>query len=124
MSLVYLIKWRECLGNVIKNGGVDVLSLSDEGALVMTNDDTGFVIEALDNGCTAYARYYRFRLIKMGDLDNARRILEPLDIWIENDILNIVINPLRLSTLDLAKALYDLNFDLELISEDDVEYTK
>ena len=124
MSLVYLIKWRECLGNVIKNGGVDVLSLSDEGALVMTHDDTGFVIEALNNGCTAYARYYRFRLIKVGDVDNARRILEPLDIWIENDILNIVINPLRLSTLDLAKVLYDLDFDLELISEDDVEYTK
>ncbi len=124
MSLVYLIKWKECLDSVIKNENVNILSLSNEGALVMTNDDTNFMNKALDNGCTAYARYYRFRVIKAGNLDNTQRIIKPLDMWVENDILNIVVNPLRLSTFDIAKILYGLNFELELISEDDVEYTR
>ncbi|WP_054853975.1 hypothetical protein [Vulcanisaeta distributa] len=90
----------------------------------MIDDDADFVNEALDNGCTAYARYYRFRLIKLGNLEHAQREIKPLDIWIENNTLNIIINPLRLSTFDIAKILYDLNFELELISEDDVEYIK
>ncbi len=31
MSLVYLIKWRECLDNVIKNRDVNIINLSGEG---------------------------------------------------------------------------------------------
>ncbi len=124
MSLVYLIKWRECLSNIIEEGDARVLHLSGEGALVETDDDASLVNNALNNGCTAYARYYRFRVIKAGDLNDARRIINPLDIWLENGILNVIVNPLRLDILDIAKILYGLNFDLELISEDDVEYTK
>ncbi|GAB6946504.1 hypothetical protein JCM16161A_06340 [Vulcanisaeta sp. JCM 16161] len=124
MNLVYLIKWRKCFDNVVKNRDVNIINLSNEGALVMIDDDVDFTNKALDNGCTAYARYYRFRLIKLGNLENAQKAIKPLDIWIENNTLNIIINPLRLSTFDIAKILYDLNFELELISEDDVEYTK
>jgi hypothetical protein len=92
--------------------------------LITTDDDTDLINKAVDNGCTAYARYYRFRLIKAGNLNEVLKIIRPLDLWIENNVLNMVINPLRLSTLDLARILYRLNFELELISEDDVEYTK
>ncbi len=45
-------------------------------------------------------------------------------MWVENNVLNIVINPLRLSTFDIAKIFYELHFELELISEEDVEFTK
>ena len=124
MNLVYLIKWRRCLNDVIKRSDVNILHISDEGVLIETNDDADFINNALNNGCTAYARYYRFRVVKAGDLDNAQRVIKPLDIWTESGILNIVVNPLRLSTFDVAKILYGLNFELELVSEDDVEYTK
>ncbi|WP_054857555.1 hypothetical protein [Vulcanisaeta sp. JCM 16159] len=124
MSLVYLIKWRECLNYVVRDGNVSILNLSEEGALVMANDDTDFMNHALDSGCTAYARYYRFRVIKSGNLDEVIKIIKPLDLWIENKTLNMVINPLRLSIIDIARVLDELNFELELISEDDVEYTK
>lgn len=124
MNLVYLIKWRGCLNNVTKGRDVNILHISDEGALIETSDDADFINDALNNGCTAYARYYRFRIIRAGDLDDARKAIKPLDIWTENNVLNIVVNPLRLSTFDIAKILYGLDFELELVSEDDVEYTK
>ncbi|ADY00498.1 hypothetical protein VMUT_0284 [Vulcanisaeta moutnovskia 768-28] len=124
MNFVYLIKWKDCLNNVIKENRTSIVNNSDNGMLITTDDDTDLINKAVDNGCTAYARYYRFRLIKTGNLNEVLKIIRPLDLWIENNVLNMVINPLKLSTLDLARILYRLNFELELISEDDVEYTK
>lgn len=122
-SLVYLIKWRECL-NGVKEASANVMHLSGEGALIETDDDTAFLDYAINEGCTAYARYYRLRIIKAGDLEKARSTIRPLDIWVDGDVLNIVVNPLRLSTLDIARALYGSGFELELVSEDDVEYMR
>ncbi|MGC8542604.1 MAG: hypothetical protein ACP5NQ_01580 [Vulcanisaeta sp.] len=123
-DLLYIIKWEKCLDDIIGKSDVRIMSISEDGALVNTSRDDYLVNEILDIGCTVYARHYRFRLIKVGDLNEAISILRPFDAWVEDDVINFVVNPLRLSTLSMAKVLYGLGFDLELISESDVEFVK
>ncbi|BDR91157.1 hypothetical protein [Vulcanisaeta souniana] len=124
MSLVYLIKWEKCLDSLLNAYNMHILNIGSDGILISTDNDRDLVIKAIDEGCTAYARYYRFRMIKRGKIDNVLDVIKPFDLWIENDLLNVVVNPLRLSTLDIARILYKLDFELELVNEEDVEFTK
>ncbi|KUO88963.1 MAG: hypothetical protein AT716_01855 [Vulcanisaeta sp. MG_3] len=123
MDLIYIIR-RDCIENLTNRKNLQVINMSDEGALLGVGDDEDFVNDAINNGCTVYARHYRFRIVRMGYVDAIEESIRPFDSWIENDELNLVVNPLRLTTLDLARILYGLNFDLELISETDVEFMK
>ncbi len=124
MSLVYLIRWEKCLDDLLNAYNTHILNVGSDGILISTDNDKDLVIRAINEGCTAYARHYRFRVIKMGKIDNVSDAIRPFDLWVENDLLNVVVNPLRLSTLDIARILYKLDFELELVSEDDVEFTE
>ncbi|MCG2863726.1 MAG: hypothetical protein L7G99_04830 [Vulcanisaeta sp.] len=121
MDLVYLIR-SGCIEKMDSRDTMQVVNTSNEGTLLSVNNDQSFVNEALNEGCTVYARYYRFRIIRMGNMDALKNAVRPLDLWVENNVLNLVVNPLRLSVLDIARALYSFGFDVELLSETDVEF--
>lgn len=119
---LYFIKWNpNCLdkldlwGSIHDNSG---------GLLIPVNGDyRDLVNEALECNFTVYARYYRFRVTRFGSVDTFKDTVKALDLWIEGNIMNLIVNPLGIRFEDIAKALLNLGFNPELISEEDVEYS-
>ncbi|WP_069807164.1 hypothetical protein [Vulcanisaeta thermophila] len=121
-NYLYFIKWNEeCLERLGVKGGVRDLS---GGLLITVNGEYGELVnEALKCGFTVFARHYRFHALRFGSLESLNNVLKPLDLWVESDVINLVVNPLSVDFEYVARVLLDLGFNVELISEDDVEYS-
>lgn len=119
---LYFIKWNEkCLDKL----GIEVALNDESGGLLIRidGDYRDLVNKALNCSFTVYARYYRFNIIKYGPLNPLLDALKPLDVWIEDGIMNLVVNPLSIDIETVARAFREYGFNVVLISEEDVEYS-
>lgn len=121
-NYLYFIKWNEkCLSELGINNAIH----DDSGGLLMQvdGDYRDLVNKALECNFTVYARYYKFHIIKYGPINALKNIIKPLDLWIEGEVMNLVINPLGIDVETMARIFLNLGFNMVLISEDDVEYS-
>jgi len=112
--LVYVL--RGCLG------GSDNDS-NHRGCLLMIEEPPK---ELLRMSYSIYGRYYRFLILNArGSIRDALERMEHLivDHWFDGDVLNMIVNPLEVRIEDIARAMYEENIEVQLLSEDDVEYS-